>query len=85
MFVSTVTVTLKQNRGSCVAQLVERLVGNRKVNAISHLEAKHSIPVVVAQHDERHANRIDSVLEWYDRHRASNKEEWQNVFFNKNL
>jgi len=26
--------------------------------------------VVVAQHDERHANITVSVLEWYDRHRA---------------
>jgi len=25
---------------------------------------------VVAQPDERHANRAASVLEWYDRHRA---------------
>jgi len=25
---------------------------------------------VVAQSDERHANRTASVLEWYDRHRA---------------
>jgi len=25
---------------------------------------------VVAQPDERHANRTASVLEWYDRHRA---------------
>jgi len=30
-----------------------------------------SLPVVVAQPDERHANRTASVLEWYDRHRAS--------------
>jgi len=29
-----------------------------------------SLPVVVAQPDERHANRAASVLEWYDRHRA---------------
>jgi len=29
-----------------------------------------SLPVVVAQPDERHANRTASVLEWYDRHRA---------------
>jgi len=27
---------------------------------------------VVAQPDERHANRAASVLEWYDRHRAYN-------------
>jgi len=31
-----------------------------------------SLPVVVAQPDERHANRRVSVLEWYDRHRAYN-------------
>jgi len=29
-----------------------------------------SLLVVVDQPDERHANRIASVLEWYDRHRA---------------
>jgi len=27
---------------------------------------------VVAQPDERHANKTASVLEWYDRHRAYN-------------
>jgi len=39
-----------------------------------------SLPVVVAQPDKRHANRIAFVLEWYDRHRvyttsSSNEEE----------
>jgi len=29
-----------------------------------------SLPVAVAQSDERYANRKASVLEWYDRHRA---------------
>jgi len=29
-----------------------------------------SLPVVVAQPDERHANRTASVLEWYDGYRA---------------
>jgi len=29
-----------------------------------------SLPVVVAQPDERHANSVASVLEWYARHRA---------------
>jgi len=29
-----------------------------------------SLPAVVTQPDERHANRTASVLEWYDRHRA---------------
>jgi len=29
-----------------------------------------SLPVVVAQPDERYANRTASVLKWYDRHRA---------------
>jgi len=29
-----------------------------------------SLSVVVAQPDERHANRATSELEWYDRHRA---------------
>jgi len=30
-----------------------------------------SLPVVVAQSDERHANRAASVLEWYDRYKLS--------------
>jgi len=30
-----------------------------------------SLPVVVAQPDERHANKAASVLEWYDRHRQT--------------
>jgi len=30
-----------------------------------------SLPVVVAQPDERHGNRTASVLEWHDRHRTS--------------
>jgi len=38
-----------------------------------------SLPVVVAQSDERHANRTVFLLDWYDRHRAyntsSNEEE----------
>jgi len=29
-----------------------------------------SLPIVVAPHDKRHANRTTSVLEWYDRHKA---------------
>jgi len=29
-----------------------------------------SLPVVVAQHDERHANSTATVMEWYDKHRA---------------
>jgi len=48
---------------------------------------------VVAQPDERHANRTASVLEWYDRHRAkyndteqsttssSNEEEAKEIVF----
>jgi len=31
-----------------------------------------SLPIVVAQPDESHANRTASVLEWYDRYRAYN-------------
>jgi len=31
-----------------------------------------SLPIVVAQPDERHANRTAFVLSWYDRHRADN-------------
>jgi len=44
--------------------------------------------VVVAQPDERHANRAASLLEWYDRHRAmsttssSSEEEHQNYLYN---
>jgi len=41
----------------------------KTLNAIFHLRTKQST-VVVDQPDERHANRADSVLEWYDRHRA---------------
>jgi len=33
-----------------------------------------SLPVVVAQPDERHANRAASVLEWYDTTSGSNEE-----------
>jgi len=29
-----------------------------------------SLPVVASHPDERHANKIPSTLEWYDRHRA---------------
>jgi len=39
----------------------------KTLNAISHLGAS-SLPVVVAQPDEKRANRTASVLEWYDRH-----------------
>jgi len=35
-----------------------------------HTLRPSSLPVMVAQPDERHANIIVSVLEWYDRHRA---------------
>jgi len=31
-----------------------------------------SLPVVVAQPDDRLTNRAASALEWYDRHRANN-------------
>jgi len=52
------------------------------LNAVSTL-GPSSLLVVVAQPDERHANKIASVLECYDRHRAvtehttsdSNEEE----------
>jgi len=43
-----------------------------------------SLPVVVAQPDERNANRTASVLEWYDRHRVHNiwfkRKRRQSVF-----
>jgi len=38
----------------------------------------NSLPVVVAQPDERHTNRTASVLEWYDRHRA-----YYNIWFKR--
>jgi len=41
----------------------------KTLNAVSHLEPS-SLPLVVAQPDERDANRTDLVLEWYDRQRA---------------
>jgi len=44
----------------------------KTLNAVSHFVAQQSIFVVVAQPDERHANRTASVQEWYDRHRAYN-------------
>jgi len=46
-----------------------------------HILGPSSLLVVVAQPDEKHANRTASVLEWYDRHVAysttsgSNKKE----------
>jgi len=42
----------------------------KTLNAVSTL-GQSSLPVVVAQPDERHANRTAFVLEWYDRHRPS--------------
>jgi len=39
---------------------------------IATRQSTNNINVVVAQPDERHANRTASVLEWYDRHRAYN-------------
>jgi len=44
------------------------------------LGSSSRLPVVLAQPDERHANRTSSVLEWYDGHRAystfgSNEED----------
>jgi len=41
----------------------------KTLNAVSHF-GPSSLPVVVAQPDERHANRAASVLEWYGKHRA---------------
>jgi len=41
------------------------------------------LPVVVAQPDERHANRTASVLEWYDRHRALDRQQ-QHLVLMKN-
>jgi len=40
-----------------------------------------NLPVVVAQPDERHANRTASVLEWYDRteHTTSGSNEKEEV------
>jgi len=44
-----------------------------------------SLPVVVAQPDERHANRAASVLEWYDRHRALKKNREVKLAYILNL
>jgi len=54
------------------------------LNAVSHLVAKQSTRVVVAQPDERHAHRTSSVLEWYDgqsntEHTASGSNEEVNI------
>jgi len=38
----------------------------KTLNAVFHLGAKQSIPVVVAQPEERHANRTASILVWYE-------------------
>jgi len=40
----------------------------KTLNAIFYFGA--NLPVVVAQPNERQANRESSVLEWYGRHRA---------------
>jgi len=44
---------------------------SQRHNVVSRLEAS-SLPVVVAQPDERHVKRTVSALGWYDRHRAYN-------------
>jgi len=36
-----------------------------------------SLPLLVAQPEERHTNRTAFVLEWYDRHRAYNNQRVQ--------
>jgi len=44
----------------------------KTLNAVSQLIGSNSLPVVVAQPDERHANRTASVLEWYDNSNSRN-------------
>jgi len=48
----------------------------KTLNAVSHFGAKQSTRVV-AQPDERHANRAASVLEWYDRLAQTKKNRRQ--------
>jgi len=59
------------NLGSTPDAVASRCMcpGERILNATPHIEASN-LPVV-AQIDERHANRTASVLEWYDSHRAN--------------
>jgi len=47
------------------------LSSRKTLNAIPTL-GPSSLPAVVAQPNERHANRTASVKEWFDRHRAYN-------------
>jgi len=47
----------------------------KTLNAVSHLGAKQSTRCR-AQPDEGHANRAASVLEWYNRQRAHEEEDW---------
>jgi len=49
--------------------IARRCVVGKDTLLFSTLEPR-SLPVVVAQADERHANRTASVLEWYDKHRV---------------
>jgi len=41
----------------------------------------NSLPVVVAQADEKHANKTASVLEWYDRPRAYRVSHKKFIFY----
>jgi len=52
--------------------VVERLASNQNAVKIFPILGPSSLPVVMDQPDERHADRTVSVLEWYDRHRAYN-------------
>jgi len=57
-----------QNLGSTLDAVAHLCVFlGKTVNAVSHLGAlgPSSLPLVVVQSDERHANRNASVLEWY--------------------
>jgi len=54
----------------------------KTLNAVSYFGAKQST-VVVAQPDERHANRAASVLEWYDTTRFLRFGNFT-AFFSKN-
>jgi len=51
-------------------------VSLRKTLKLFPILGPSSLPIVVAQFDERHANRTASVLEWYDKQRAYQYNIW---------
>jgi len=58
-----------RNLGS-TSDVVARRCGHEKHLMLFSILVPSSLPVVVVQLDEWHANRTTFVLEWYDRHRA---------------